>query len=93
MVKIRFLSPIRDILRFPDNEVDLDIRKEVRLTELISLLKRKYGKRFSNLLCDEEIGDLRHGIIVIVNERVVQRIDEEIKPDDEIVFTLPIGGG
>ncbi|MEM3166804.1 MAG: hypothetical protein QXM67_06785, partial [Candidatus Methanomethylicia archaeon] len=60
--------------------------------KLIEMIAERHGEEFYKQLIDEERRDLKHGVLIVMDGRVVQKITEKIM-GEEIIFSIASTGG
>lgn len=91
MVKIKFLTRIKDITG--NKELEMDYVGEI--SGLVDLLINKYGDVFQEALLNKK-GEFRDYIKILINGEDVRNInglDSTIVKEDEIVIFQTIAGG
>jgi molybdopterin synthase sulfur carrier subunit len=76
-------------------KVDVEVNENITIEELLSLLSRKFGRRFSDLIYGSQIQSLSN-IKFTINGRAIsnlQGLQTRLKNSDEIAIIPPAGGG
>jgi len=91
-ITVRFFAALREIvgkkeetLRFPN--------KEVTIEKAFKLLIERYGKDFVEYVFDEQSGEIRSYLQLLVNEKSVNALKTKLKDGDILVIVPPVGGG
>jgi molybdopterin converting factor small subunit len=90
-VLVKYLTYIRD-LAGTDSEI-IEIEGEMDLSEFIRILGDRHGEDFYEGILDEEKMDLRNGVIIGVNGRIAQKLDEKIRGGDTLILSIAVSGG
>jgi|GEM_PF-2869799 molybdopterin converting factor small subunit len=61
--------------------------------DLLRKISDVWGYEIYEKLFDEGRREMRSGVLVVVNERVVQRVDEELADGDVVTLTIAYDGG
>jgi molybdopterin converting factor small subunit len=88
-VKVGYHAAFSDITGV---EEDVILAEELTLGELVTILVTRYGDPFKDLLLDPHTGDIRSGIMVLVNDLLPSR-GARLHDGDEVVFLMPLAGG
>lgn len=89
-IKVKLYGRFRDIAR--QGELIVEAK---RVSELLDILTKRFGKKFRNELLDKE-GKLRPFHNVLVNGiriDLLKKFDTKLKNDDVVAFFSPVGGG
>jgi len=83
MIKVKFFSPIREIVKKEEEEIE--IKKDFTVMDLLDELTDKYGKSFRQIPC-----------IILVNDRGINQLEGEgtrLKEGDLVTFLPMLSGG
>lgn len=89
-LKLKYLTYFKDLVGV--EEETITIQNDITIGKLIEIIAEKHGKEFYKQLIDEKNGELKHGVLIIVNGKVVQKIAEKIM-GEEIIFSIASTGG
>lgn len=89
-VRIQLFAMFKEIAG--KKEIVQDIHSKTTLGEVLVELARKYDKDFAETI-DEKTGQVDVNTLVMLNGRNVRDTDVELKHDDRIIITVPVGGG
>lgn len=91
-VKVRLLSSyLQTLVGMSEQELLLEGLPTVG--RVLEKLSEKHGRNLGEQLLDNERGELRAGVIVLINDRVAQNIKEAVKSGDVITITIAYEGG
>ncbi len=93
MVRLNFFTLFR--LELGIRNIDVEIEKEIKLSDLLYLAEKKANKKFVHKLIDNN-GNLLSSAIILVNGKNVhhlQKLETVIKDGDELALFPPGGGG
>jgi len=94
-IKVQYLGPITLIVRKREEELEIASRASVR--ELLSMLSSQYGKAFESEVLQDDGENIRTGMAVTVNGKVIGQLDgmrTRLKMGDTIaLLPLFLGGG
>ena len=60
--------------------------------KLLDKLARKYGKDFKTIV-DSKTGEVSADSLVMLNGQSVRKLDTQLKNEDFIMISVPVGGG
>lgn len=90
-VEVKYLTYIRDLIG-ASSEI-IEIESEMDLSEFIRILGGRHGEKFYELILDMEKMELKNGVIIGINGRVAQKLDEKIRGGDSLVLSIAVSGG
>lgn len=90
-VEVKYLTYIRDLAGTSGEIIEID--GEMDLFEFIRILGRRHGERFYENIIDLEKMDLKNGVIIGINGRVAQRLDEKIRGGETLILSIAVSGG
>ena len=93
MVEVRFFTTLRDITQTKSEEVK--VSSSTTVEDLVSLLSKKYGRRFREYVHDEK-GQMRPHLQYLVNGRNItglKGLKTILKNEDSVAIIPPVGGG
>jgi molybdopterin converting factor small subunit len=74
-------------------EEELDLGDNPTVMSLLVKLREVHGPRLYEQLYDERTGDLRSGVLLVANNRVVQKISEKLENGSTLIVTIAYEGG
>ena len=93
-VKVNFSAtgPLKHMVS-PDGLV-LDLRDGARVKDALAVASTQLGDEATSRLFHDE-GDLRPGVVVVVNDELIRRSggDRELQDGDELTIMMPVAGG
>ncbi len=89
-VKIIFHAMFKEITG--KREMSRELRGDSTLGEVLSNLAQEYGKDF-NALVDPKTGQVSVDMLVMVNGQSIRKLDTQLKNQDVIMISVPVGGG
>jgi molybdopterin converting factor small subunit len=90
MVKIRFLSGLKEIVG--QNEIEVECSD--LLSHLLEDLCNRYGEQFCRLLWGTEVQGKRNPYVkILINGEDIRDQDPRLAGDETIILFLPIAGG
>lgn len=91
-VKVKYLSPyFRDFTRVEEETVVVEAGSTVR--DVLVKLSEKHGEYLLTLLLDDTGKELRGGVLVFLNNKVVQSLDSNVEDGDSVAITIAADGG
>jgi molybdopterin converting factor small subunit len=91
-VKVKYLAPYIKNLIGIDEEF-IEIEKGSTIKDVILKLVEVHGKHVLTLLLKEGEKDLREGILIALNDIVVQSINHRVSDGDIISIFITVNGG
>ncbi len=73
-------------------EILQEINPNYTLRDMFNALANKYGKEFSSIV-DAKTGLVSIDTLVMVNGKSVRKPDVQLKDNDVVMITVPVGGG
>ena len=73
-------------------EILQEVNADFTLQDVLDALAKKYGKEF-NRIVDPETGQVNLDTLVMVNGKSVRKPDFQLKDNDDVMITVPVGGG
>ncbi len=89
-IKVQYVGLLRQLTNCSEEELPMPAGST--LYSLIKLLGDKHGDRFRAEVFDSEKGDLRPGIVVLVNG-ALSTFQAPLKSGDQVVFLIALAGG
>jgi len=83
MIKVKFLSPVRELLKREEEEIEID--RDFTVMDLLERLAVKYGESFRQVPC-----------IILVNDKGINQLEGEstkLKEGDRVPFLPKLSGG
>lgn len=90
-IKVKYLSRARDITKKEGEEVEL--ADDSTLKDLVNILISNYGEEFKNYFYMSREDRKRPAPLVLINKKLVDKIDQKIGDCSEVVFMAAISGG
>lgn len=91
-VRVRYLTPyIRNLVGVDEEIITIEEGSSVR--DVIMRVAEVHGERLLDQLLRDDGRDLREGILVVVNDRVVQDVDYRVEDGDVMAFLIALDGG
>ncbi len=91
-VRVRYLTPyIRNLVGVDEEIITIEEGSSVR--DVIMRVAELHGERLLDQLLRDDGRDLREGILVVVNDRVVQDVDYRVEDGDVVTFLIALDGG
>lgn len=95
--KIQFLSHLAKIVG--NREITVELEEPATINKLLQKLQATYGEPFTKTFISD--GTLSESIVMLVNglnlkqhhEDLSNQMDLYLKPQDDIAFIVPFGGG
>jgi len=73
-------------------EILQEIDSNFALRDMLNTLARKYGKEFNSII-DPKTGQVNLDTLVMVNGKSIRKPDFQLKDNDVVMITVPVGGG
>jgi len=89
-VKIIFHAMFKEIAG--TREINRKMRENTTLGEVLDKLAVEYGKDFKSIV-DPETGQVSVDMLVMVNGQSIRKTDMQLKDQDVIMISVPVGGG
>lgn len=89
-VKVSLAATFREIAG--QREIVEDVGSGITLRDILTKLAERYGRDFKKIV-DSKTGQISLETWVMVNGKSVRRTDIELKDNDVVTITIPIGGG
>ena len=90
-IKARFMGRFRSITGMRSQDVTL--RSGAKALDLIQLLSKDFGERFSSRFLDPVGIPLDQPAAIMVNHRVTRSLDTSLKDGTEVIFLQTVSGG
>jgi len=90
-IRVRYLSPHIKTYTGVDEETVM-IEKGASVGSLLRKITSHRHELYEQIF-DEKENDLRPGILLIVNNEVVQDLSKELKEGDTVIITIAYDGG
>jgi len=89
-VRVLFRAMFKEITG--TREITQELKTDSTLGEVLDELARKYGKDFKTVV-DPKTGQISADALVMLNGQSVRKVDIQLKNNDIIMISVPIGGG
>ena len=89
-VKVLLAATFREIAG--QREILEEVGSGITLGDVLTTLAGKYGRDFNEII-DSKTGQISLETWVMVNGKSVRRTDIELRENDVVIITVPIGGG
>ncbi len=89
-VKILFHAMFKEIAG--TREITEEFNNNATIGEMLDKLARKYGKDFKTIV-DPKTGQINADTLVMLNGQSVRKLDIQLKSNDLIMISVPVGGG
>ncbi|MEM2137418.1 MAG: MoaD/ThiS family protein [Candidatus Methanomethylicia archaeon] len=89
-IKLKYSTYIKDIVGVEEETITID--NDITIRELIERIANKHGIEVYKQLIDEKNEELKHGVIIAVNGKTVQKLSEKIL-GEEVFFSIASTGG
>ncbi len=92
-IKVRFFTRLKEITN--KREVELEVRDDATVGDILRLLEEQYGQEFSDYIRNK-MGKFRGNLQYLVNGKNVtlfQGFDTKLKESDTLAIIPPVGGG
>ncbi len=73
-------------------EILLEVKPTSTLRDLLDALAKKYGKEFNSII-DPKTGQVSLDTLVMLNGKSIRKPDVQLKDNDVVMITVPVGGG
>jgi molybdopterin converting factor small subunit len=73
-------------------EILQEINADSTFRDMLNTLARKYGKEFNSII-DPKTGQVNLDTLVMVNGKSIRKPDFQLKDNDVVMITVPVGGG
>jgi molybdopterin synthase sulfur carrier subunit len=93
IISVKFFSIFREKMR--RRKVDVEVPENITIEELLDLLSKKFGRRFSDLIYGSQIQSLSNIKFTLngISTSHLQGLQTRLKNCDEIAIIPPVGGG
>ena len=89
-VKILLHAMFKEITR--QREILQEVNPDFTLRDMLNVLARKYGKDFNSII-DPKTGQVSLDMLVMLNGKSVRTPDVQLRDNDVVMITVPVGGG
>ena len=89
-IRILFAAMFRKIAGVRETTEEIASGSTIR--DVLNKLAKKYGKDFNDII-NPETGQIDLETLVLVNGRSIRRTDLELRDNDVVMITVPLGGG
>jgi MoaD family protein len=89
-VRILFHAMFKEAAR--TREITEEFSNNATVGEMLDKLVRKYGKDFKTIV-DPKTGQINADTLVMLNGQSVRKLDTQLKSNDLIMISVPVGGG
>ncbi|MCC6047781.1 MAG: MoaD/ThiS family protein [Desulfurococcaceae archaeon] len=91
-VRVQYLAPyIRDLVGVVEEVVEL--AEGSTIGDLVARLAELHGGHLLTQLLDDSLRNLRAGVVVLVNDTVVQSLDHGVGDGDTVSILIALDGG
>lgn len=73
-------------------EILQEVSSDFTLRDMLDALARKYGKEFNSII-DLKTGQVSLDTLVMLNGKSIRKPDVQLKDNDVVMITVPVGGG
>jgi len=73
-------------------EILQEVSSDFTLRDMLDALARKYGKEFNSII-DPKTGQVSLDTLVMVNGKSIRKPDVQLRDNDVVMITVPVGGG
>ena len=73
-------------------EILQEVSSDFTLRDMLDALARKYGKEFNSII-DLKTGQVSFDTLVMLNGKSIRKPDVQLKNNDVVMITVPVGGG
>ena len=91
-VRVKYVAPYIRSLVGVDEEV-IEIREGATVKDLILKIAETHGNRILSQLLEDDGRSLRQGVVIVVNDVVVQDTEAKVPSNSTVAFLLIIDGG
>lgn len=88
-IQVRALGILKALVTEPC----ISLEKGSSVSQLLSLLMKRYGKPFQEIALDPETNQINSFICTLLNGKIVGDLDEGLKGGDEVTLFIPVSGG
>ncbi len=89
-VKILLHAMFREVAG--QREILHEVNPDFTLRDMLNALAKKYGKEFNSII-DPKTGQVSLDTLVMVNGKSVRKPDVQLRDNDVVMITVPVGGG
>ena len=89
-VKILLHAMFKEIVG--QREILQEVSSDFTLRDMLDALARKYGKEFNSII-DLKTGQVSLDTLVMLNGKSIRKPDVQLKDNDVVMITVPVGGG
>jgi MoaD family protein len=89
-VRILFHAMFKEITG--KREINRELSSNTTLGEVLNNLSAEYGKDFKSIV-DPKTGEVSVDMLVMLNGQSVRKLDTQLKDQDVIMISVPVGGG
>ena len=91
-VRVQYLAPyIRDLVGVVEEVVE--VAEGSTIGDLVARLAELHGRYLLTQLLDDSLRDLRAGVVVLVNDTVVQSLGHAVGDGDTVSILIALDGG
>ncbi|MFQ6074197.1 MAG: MoaD/ThiS family protein [Candidatus Bathyarchaeia archaeon] len=73
-------------------EIMQEVNPDFTLRDMLNVLAEKYGKEFNSII-DPKTGMVSLDTLVMVNGKSIRKPDVQLRDNDVVMITVPVGGG
>ncbi len=73
-------------------EILQEVSSDFTLRDMLDSLARKYGEEFKSII-DPGTGQVRLDTLVMLNGKSIRKPDVQLRDNDVVMITVPVGGG
>jgi molybdopterin synthase sulfur carrier subunit len=95
-VSVRFFTSLRELVDKKEEILEFPEGEKVTVDTVLTTLRQRYGKRFTEYIYDRETGEVRGFLQFLVNGKsasTLNRLQTELKDGDILAILPPVGGG
>lgn len=89
-LKLKYLTYFKDLVGIEEETIVVD--NEITVKRIIEIIAEKHGREINEQLIDEISGEIKHGVLIVVDGKTIQKINEKIL-GEEVVFSIASTGG